>query len=59
MDAKRADVAKAQGEVDAPKQAQVDGQKTIENSTKEIRNKEKSMADIKGELAKHEPPCSP
>ena len=59
VEAKRADVAKAQGEWDAAKKAQVDSQKTIDSSTKEIATKDQSIVEIKGELAKMEPQLQP
>ncbi|HEY2573154.1 MAG TPA: c-type cytochrome domain-containing protein [Verrucomicrobiaceae bacterium] len=59
VEAKRAEVAKAQGEVDGAKKAQVDGKRTVESSTKEISDRVKAMAEGKLELAKLEPQIAP
>jgi len=59
VEAKRAEVSKASLAVDDVKQRQVTGTKTIESSTKEIADKEKSAIEIKAELAKLEPQLQP
>ena len=59
VEAKRADVAKAQAGWDAAKKTQVDSQKTIDSSIKEIATKDTSIGEIKGELAKLEPTLQP
>jgi WD40 repeat protein len=59
VDAKRAEVGKAQAAVETAKLAQVNGKKTIEASHKEIADKDKMMGEIKVELAKAEPQLVP
>lgn len=59
VEAARGAVAKAQGDIDAAKKAQVDGRKTIESSLKEDADREKAVAEAGVDLAKLEPQLGP
>jgi WD40 repeat protein len=59
VEGKRAEVAKAAGDVDAVKKQKTDGELAIAAATKEIPTRDKAVAECKTELAKLQPQLEP